>query len=98
MKLDLHQPLTDLDGQPVNDQQGRPIHLSTAAQQALLGGNTDQPVRAWGLAQSLHKGEPFEANRDDLDFIETQAKSAQGLSVAAKAQLLIALKRAKGDE
>jgi len=90
MKINLNHPLMGLDGVPSPDQvQGKILAA------CLANSPTGDPLKFWGWALKLHKGEEFEIDEADYEVLQKFVKDCPALTIAGKAQLLQSLTKCK---
>ena len=89
MKLNLKgHLLKDLDGNPLEGSD-----MSILIGQALVGGTEGDAVKQYELALKIRAGE-VELDTSDAELVEKSVKGSKTLTVLAKGQILLALKKA----
>jgi len=89
--INLSAPVTTTSGNPMVDQEGRPVTLANILANILAGQSKGQALKVWAWALDLHKTNQLSVDDVDLKFIKDVIENSETTSILAKAQLLIAI-------
>jgi hypothetical protein len=92
---DFNRPLVGLDGQPmpVSPQDPSTVMLGQILSNMLVQSQSNDPIKVWGWAQKMYRGEPLlldESDREKLSGLIMGLKTAADL---LKAQALTVLRQ-----
>lgn len=88
MKINTLQVLTDITGDPIMNEQGKPMTLGYAIGRMLVS-HKDDPLRAYLLGIEIYKaGGDYQIATSDADYITQAVKSNENYIALVKGQVL----------
>lgn len=88
MRLNFDFDLLGLDGQPLQNSDGTPVHAGKFLAALLAGQTQGDAYKLFGMAASLYRRERLDLDKSDTKTLRDIIESATNITILAKAQLL----------
>jgi hypothetical protein len=88
MKIDLNFNLADLDGNAIDNTNAGKLVAQTLVQQT-----KGDALKFWDWAVALNKGEVLDLDSSDQETFKNFVKDSETITIFAKAQILLKLKK-----
>lgn len=94
MQLDFNKPLLSLDGREIQNGEDK-LFLGKIFANALVSVSKGDLLKHWDWAVAMHKGEPIEVDKSDMNKLRLFVESSDSMTILAKKQLLDIINQAE---